>query len=42
MELARQLTWSEERGRLYHYRTKDQLEVDVVIETPDGRVIGVE
>src|SRR2546421_7777474 len=23
MELARQLTWSEERARLYHYRTKD-------------------
>jgi len=42
MELARQLTWSEERGRLYHYRTKDKLEVDAVIETPDGRVIGVE
>lgn len=42
MELARQLTWSEERGRLYHYRTKDKLEVDAVIETPDGRVVGVE
>ncbi|MGH3518081.1 MAG: ATP-binding protein [Haloechinothrix sp.] len=42
MELARQLTWSEERGRLYHYRTKDKVEVDAVIETPDGRVIGVE
>lgn len=42
MELARQLTWSRERGRLYHYRTKDKLEVDAVIETPDGRVIGVE
>lgn len=42
MELARQLTWSEERGRLYHYRTKDQLEVDAVIETPDGRVVGIE
>jgi predicted AAA+ superfamily ATPase len=42
MELARQLTWSEERGRLYHYRTKDQLEVDAVIETPDGRVIAME
>ncbi len=42
MELARQLTWSEERGGLYHYRTKDKLEVDAVIETPDGRVIGVE
>jgi uncharacterized protein len=42
MELARQLTWSEQQGRLYHYRTKDKLEVDAVIETPDGRVIGVE
>lgn len=41
-ELARQLTWSEERGRLYHYRTKDKVEVDAVIETPDGRVVGVE
>jgi predicted AAA+ superfamily ATPase len=42
MELARQLTWSEERARLYHYRTKDKVEVDAVIETPDGRVIGIE
>jgi predicted AAA+ superfamily ATPase len=42
MELACQLTWAEERGRLYHYRTKDQLEVDAVIETPDGRVVAVE
>lgn len=42
MELARQLTWSEERGRLYHYRTKDQLEVDAVIEAPDGRLVAVE
>ncbi|WP_460399474.1 DUF4143 domain-containing protein [Actinophytocola sediminis] len=40
MELARQLTWSTERARLYHYRTKDKQEVDAVIETPDGRVIG--
>lgn len=42
MELARQLTWSQERGRLYHYRTKDKLEVDAVIETADGRVVAVE
>jgi hypothetical protein len=42
MELARQLTWAGERARIYHYRTKDKLEVDAVIETPDGRVIGVE
>jgi predicted AAA+ superfamily ATPase len=42
MELARQLTWSQTRARLYHYRTKDKLEVDAVLETPDGRVVGVE
>lgn len=42
MELARQLTWSNERGRLSHYRTKDKVEVDAVIETPDGRLIGLE
>ncbi|WP_432421362.1 DUF4143 domain-containing protein [Nocardia carnea] len=42
MELARQLSWSEQRARMYHYRTKDQVEVDVVLEIPDGRVVGVE
>jgi predicted AAA+ superfamily ATPase len=42
MELARQLTWSAQRARLFHYRTKDKLEVDAVLETPDGRVIGIE
>ena len=39
MELARQLTWSDERARLYHYRTKDMAEVDAVLETADGRVV---
>jgi predicted AAA+ superfamily ATPase len=42
MELARQLTWSNERARLFHFRTKDQHEVDAVIETADGRIIGIE
>ena len=42
MELARQLTWSDTRARQYHYRTKDKVEVDAVLETPDGRVVGVE
>lgn len=42
MELARQLTWSSERARLYHYRTKEKVEVDAVLETPDGRVVAVE
>jgi predicted AAA+ superfamily ATPase len=42
MELARQLTWCSERARLYHYRTKEKVEVDAVLETPDGRVVAVE
>ena len=42
MELARQLTWNEQRASLFHFRTKDGVEVDAVLETPDGRVIGIE
>jgi predicted AAA+ superfamily ATPase len=42
MELARQLSWSSERARLHHYRTKDGIEVDAILETPDGRVVAVE
>lgn len=42
MEIARQLTWSAERATLYHYRTKDGVEVDAVLQTPDGRVIAIE
>jgi predicted AAA+ superfamily ATPase len=42
MEIARQLTWNEQRARLFHYRTKDKVEVDAVLETPDGRVVAVE
>lgn len=42
MELARQLTWSDERATLHHYRTKDRVEVDAVIESADGRVVGIE
>ncbi|MGH9185644.1 MAG: ATP-binding protein, partial [Acidimicrobiales bacterium] len=42
MELRRQLGWSEERATLHHFRTRDGVEVDIVLETPDGRVAGVE
>jgi predicted AAA+ superfamily ATPase len=41
-ELARQLTWSDERATLFHYRTRDGIEVDGVMETPDGRLVGIE
>jgi uncharacterized protein len=30
MELARQLTWGQERARLHHYRAKDKAEVDAI------------
>ncbi|MQA17539.1 MAG: DUF4143 domain-containing protein [Pseudonocardiaceae bacterium] len=42
MELARQLTWSEERAELFHYRTRDKVEVDAVLENRRGKVVGVE
>jgi len=42
MELARQLTWSRQRARLYHYRTRDGVEVDAILETPDGRLVAIE
>lgn len=42
MELARQLTWSDERVELFHYRTRDKTEVDAVLENRRGQVVGVE
>jgi predicted AAA+ superfamily ATPase len=42
MELSRQLTWSDERVELFHYRTRDQVEVDAVLENRRGQVVGLE
>jgi uncharacterized protein len=42
MELARQRTWADERVEMYHYRTKDGVEVDAVLENRQGRVVGIE
>ena len=41
MELARQLTWSHQRVELFHYRTKDKVEVDAILENRQGNVVGV-
>ncbi|WP_203907135.1 ATP-binding protein [Rhizocola hellebori] len=41
-ELARQLTWSNAKARLYHYRDRDQYEVDAILEDNAGYVIGIE
>ena len=42
MEIARQLTWSEQDAELFHYRTRDGLEVDIVLESPTGQIVGIE
>ena len=41
-EVARQLTWAEEPVQLFHYRDRDQVEVDMVLEHAAGTVIGIE
>lgn len=41
-ELLKLASWTERRVSFSHYRTKDQDEVDVVIEDRRGRVIGIE
>lgn len=41
-ELARQITWSRARPALFHYRTHTQQEVDLVLESPAGAIVGIE
>lgn len=41
-EIARQLTWSRTSARLYHYRDRDQYEVDAVLENNSGHIVGIE
>jgi predicted AAA+ superfamily ATPase len=42
MEIARQLTCSHERAEMYHYRTKDKVEVDIVLENRRGQVVAID
>lgn len=41
-EVHRQLGWSGQRASLFHYRDSRGLEVDLVLEAPDGRVVAIE
>lgn len=41
-ELAKQLTWSDVSARLHHFRDRDGLEVDAILEAADARVVAVE
>lgn len=43
MELVRQVTWSDDPWtEISHYRTKDKIEVDLVLENRRRQVIGIE
>ncbi len=37
MELAR--PWSDERAELFHYRTREKVEVDTVLDNGRGQVV---
>ena len=41
-ELRRQASWNEREIRFYHFRDRDQAEVDIVLERGAGEIAGVE
>ncbi len=41
-EVMKQMDWLVETCRLYHYRDKDQDEVDIIVEGEGGDVVGIE
>lgn len=41
-ELRRQLSWSQTRAELFHFRDKAGHEADAIIEGPDGRIVAIE
>ena len=42
MECAKQSEWADEEVSLHHFRDKRKREVDIVLERPGGRIVGVE
>lgn len=41
-EISRQLSWTAEPVRLYHYRDRDGYEVDAVLEHASGEIVAIE
>jgi len=41
-EVRKQLGWSRQRAVPHHFRTAAGREVDLVLEAPDGRIVGIE
>jgi predicted AAA+ superfamily ATPase len=42
MELRKQLGWSETRAGMFHFRDSKGAEVDVILESPAGEIVGIE
>ncbi len=41
-EVLRLATWSQSGISVHHFRDRDGAEVDLVVEAPDGRIVGIE
>ncbi len=41
-ELDKQIGWSEQHCRLHHFRTHSGMEVDLVLESSNGDIVGIE
>jgi uncharacterized protein len=41
-ELSKMTAWTKDRISIFHYRDKDQLEVDFVLENTAGQIVGIE
>jgi predicted AAA+ superfamily ATPase len=42
MEIIKQISWSATKPSIYHFRTETGQEVDIILETGDGKIIGIE
>jgi predicted AAA+ superfamily ATPase len=42
LELRKQMTWYPGRMELYHFRERTGIEVDFILETPQGQIAGIE
>lgn len=42
LELRKQMTWQPGRLELFHFRERTGIEVDFVLETPQGQIAGIE
>ena len=41
MEFRKQISWSGTRPTMYHFRTHKNVEVDLVLESPSGELVGI-